>query len=70
MSVQEIKLQIERLSVDELLQLESFLKARRVAETPGFRARIEQAHARMDRDEAVSAAELRALLAKQHPAAS
>ena len=70
MSVQEIKQQIDQLSVEEQLQLESFLKTRRVAEKSGFRDRVEAAHRRIDAGEAVSSAQLRALLAQQQPAAS
>ena len=62
MSVLEIKHQIERLTPDEQSQLESFLKARRLAESPGFRDRVGAAHRRSAAGEAVTAAQLRALL--------
>ena len=69
MSVQQIK-QIDRLTVEEQLQVESFLKAKRVAEKAEFQQRVEAAHRRIDAGEVVSSAQLRALLAKQQRAAS
>jgi len=62
MSFREIKQEIERLSPQEREQLESYLKAKRVADSPGFRSGIDGVHARMDSGQAVSSAELRALL--------
>jgi hypothetical protein len=70
MSFREIKQEIERLSPQEQEQLESFLKARRVAAAPEFRTKVEAAHRRMDGGEAVSAEQLRALLKLPRSAAS
>jgi hypothetical protein len=70
MSVQEIKEKIEQLSAQEQSQLESFLKTKRCAEAPLHRERIEAAHGRIDQGESVTSAQLRALLAKHHAAAS
>jgi len=69
MSFGEIKREIDRLSLEERQQLESFLKAKRSAELPTFRSRVEAAHRRMDAGDAVSSAELRALLNIPQPAA-
>lgn len=68
--MQEIKHQIDRLTVEEQLQIESFLKAKRVTEKVEFQQRVEAAHRRIDSGEIVSSAQLRALLAKQQRAAS
>jgi hypothetical protein len=62
MSVQELKQQIAGLSSDDQAQLESYLKAMRTARAPGFQERVAAAHQRMDRGEAVSSTELRAML--------
>lgn len=70
MSVQEIKRQLEQLTAEEQQQVESFLKARRIAESAEYRQRVAAAHERMDRGEGVSSAELRAILARQQSAAS
>ena len=70
MSVLEIKHQIERLSPDEQAELESFLKARRVAESPGFSERAHAAHRRMDAGEAISSGQLRDLLSSRPADAS
>jgi hypothetical protein len=70
MSVQEIKHQIDLLTVEEQLQLESFLRAKRVAESAHFQQRIEEAHRRMNAGEGVSSIQLRTLLAQQHSATS
>ena len=69
MSVQEIQSQIDKLSAEEQLQVEAFLKTRRLANSTAFRAKVEAAHGRMDAGEAVTAAQLRAML-KQPAAAS
>jgi hypothetical protein len=70
MSVLEIKHQIERLTPDEQSQLESFLKARRLAESPDFRERVSAAHRRSAAGEAITSAQLRALLHARSTAAS
>ncbi len=70
MSVQEIQSQIAKLSAEEQLQVEAFLKTRRLANSKEFRAKIEAAHRRMDAGEAVTAAQLRALLKKADPASA
>ena len=62
MGLQEIKQQIAGLSSDDQAQLESYLKAMRTARAPGFQERVAAAHGRMDAGEAVSSAELRAML--------
>jgi hypothetical protein len=69
MSVQDIKEQISQLSVEDQLQLEAFLKAKLVTSRAGFHDRVESAHRRMDSGEAISSAQLRALLAREKPAA-
>lgn len=70
MSVQELKRQIAQLSVAEQTELESFLKAKRVADAAGYRVAVEAAHRRMDDGEAISSSELRALLQRGNQAAS
>ena len=67
MSVQEIQSVIAKLSAEEQLQLEAFLKTRRLANSAAFRERIEAAHRRMDEGEAVTAAQLRAMLKQPTP---
>jgi hypothetical protein len=69
MSVQEIQSQISRLSAEEQLQVEAFLKTRRLANSSEFRARVDAAHRRMDAGESVSADQLRAMLKPMLPAA-
>ena len=69
MSVQEIKEQIHRLSTEEQMQLEAFLKSKRVTENAGFQKRVAAAHQRMDAGEHISSSQLRSLLAQQQPAA-
>jgi hypothetical protein len=69
MSVQEIKSEIARLSPSERSELESFLRAKRVAEQPGFREKVDAAQRRMDAGEAVNAVQLRAML-QANPAAA
>ncbi len=64
-----MKHQLERLSSDERSELESFLRAKRVAERPGFRDKVAAAQQRMDAGEAVTAAQLRALRQANPPAA-
>lgn len=63
-----MKTQLERMSPGERSELESFLRAKRVVDRPGFRERIAAAQQRMDAGQAVSAAELRALLETNPPA--
>lgn len=62
MSVQEMKMQLERMSPGERSELESFLRAKRAVERPGFPGKVAAAQKRMDEGLAVTAAELRALL--------
>jgi hypothetical protein len=68
MSVQEIKMQLERMSPGERSELESFLRAKRIVERPGYQEKVAVAQHRMDAGQAVTAAELRALL-QANPAA-
>ena len=70
MSVQEIQSQIAKLSAEEQLQVEAFLKTRRLTNSTAFRAKIEAAHCRMDAGEAVTAMQLRAMLKQPAPAAA
>ena len=70
MSVQEIKRSIERLSAEERTELESFLRARRVATAADFAERVAAAHGRIDAGDAVSAQDLRTLLAEQSGASA
>ena len=69
MSVQEIQSQISRLSAEEQLQVEAFLKTRRLANSSEFRVRVDAAHRRMDAGESVSANQLRAMLKPMLPVA-
>ena len=62
MSVQEMKVQMERMSPDDRSELESFLRAKRVVDRPGFHEKLSAAQQRMDAGQAVTAAELRTLL--------
>ncbi|HWA26258.1 MAG TPA: hypothetical protein VG734_11385 [Lacunisphaera sp.] len=64
-----MKLQLERMSPGERSELESFLRAKRAAEQPGFHDKIAAAQRRMDGGQAVTAAELRALLQANPPVA-
>lgn len=68
MNVQEVKLQLAQLSPSERSDLESFLRARRVADRPEFRERVAAAQQRMDAGEGVTAEQLRALLRANSPA--
>lgn len=67
MSVQELKVQLEQMSLGDRSELESFLRAKRVVDRPEFRERIAAAQQRMDAGQAVTAAELRAMLQASPP---
>ena len=69
MSVQEMKDQLERMSPVERSELEAFLRAKRVVDRPGFSDRVAEAQRRMDAGDAVTAAELRAMLEANPPPA-
>jgi hypothetical protein len=64
MSVQEIQSQISRLSREEQFQMEAFLKAQRLAQSPERKTKVAAAHRRMDTGHYVTMDELKALLAK------
>ncbi len=70
MSVQEIKSQVALLPADERDQLESYLKVLRLARSPQFRVRVDEAHRRMDAGEVVTSAQLRAMLKPEIQASS
>ena len=69
MSVQEMKMQLERMSPGERSELESFLRTKRAVDRPGFRDKIAAAQQRMDAGQVVTAAELRVLLQANPPVA-
>jgi len=48
MSVAEIKQQIEHLSSDEREEIELFLRAKRLSDSPEYRARVARAHQQID----------------------
>lgn len=60
-------MQLERMSPGERSELESFLRAKRAVDRPGFRDRIAAAQQRMDEGQVVTAAELRTLLQTNPP---
>lgn len=62
-------MQLERMSPAERSELESFLRAKRAVDRPGFREKVAAAQSRMDAGEAVTAAQLRALLQAHPPVA-
>lgn len=64
-----MKRQLERMSPSERSELESFLRAKRAVDRPGFRERVVAAQQRMDAGQVVTAAELRALLRTNPPVA-
>lgn len=64
-----MKKQLERMSAGDRSEVEAFLAARRIGERSGFRERVAAAQRRMDGGDAVSAAELRALLQANSPVA-
>ncbi len=64
-----MKTQLERMSPGERSELESFLRAKRVLDQPGFHARVAAAQHRMDAGQMVTAAELRTLLQANPPVA-
>jgi len=68
MNVREVKRESARLSPSERSDLESFLRAKRVAERPEFRERVAAARRRMDAGEMVTTVQLRALLRAHSPA--
>jgi len=57
------------MSAHERSEVESFLRARRVAERPGFREKVAAAQRRMEAGKLVTASELRSLLQANPPAA-
>ena len=67
MSVEEIQSQISKMTREEQLQVEAFLKAQRLAQSPEYRQRVTEAHRRMDAGHYVTLEELKALLAKPRP---
>lgn len=48
MSVQEINTQLEKLSPEELIEVEKRIRILRVITAPGYKERIAEAHKRMD----------------------
>ena len=54
MSLLEIKQELQRLTAAELAEVEGFLRALRVKNSPGFRERIAEANRRMDAGEKIS----------------
>ena len=70
MSVQEIQSQISRLTSEEKLEIEAFLRAQRLARSSEFKQSLKAAHERIDAGSFVTLAELKALLSKRRKATS
>lgn len=65
MSLAEIKEELQRMSAEELLELEQALRVQRVLKSPGFRERIARAHAEMDAGKKVTQEQVEAFVAAQ-----
>lgn len=63
MSLAEIKVEIQRMSAEELLELEQVLRIQRVVTSPGYRERIARAHAEMDAGRKVTQEQFEAFVA-------
>ena len=62
MSLVEIKQELQRMTAEELAEVEGFLRALRVKNSPEFRKRIAEANAEMDAGRKVSQQEVEAYL--------
>ena len=65
MSLAEIKVEIQRMSAEELLEVEKLLRIRRVVSAPGYRERIARARAEMDAGHKVTQEEMEAFMAQR-----
>lgn len=63
MSVKDIQQQLEKLTPEELTQVEQYLKVLRVISAPGFKERIADANRRMDAGQKITQAQFEAMLA-------
>jgi hypothetical protein len=69
MSVAEIKKEIEQLSPQEREEVAQFLRAKQLAESPEYRARVERAHRQIEDRRVVTLEQLKKLVAKNQAAA-
>ncbi len=60
MSVREIQVELEKLTPEELSEVEKRIRILRVTTAPGYRERITEANRRMDAGQKVSAEEFEA----------
>jgi hypothetical protein len=60
MSVQEIQNQLEKLTPEELAEVEKRIRILRVITVPGYKERIAEAHRRMDAGQKVTQEEFEA----------
>lgn len=67
MTISELKLVFERLLPHERLELESFLRAKRGTETPGYSQKVAAAQARMDAGLGIDSVTLHRLLRENPP---
>ncbi len=65
MSVQEIHQQLEKLTPEELAEVEKHIRILRVTTAPGYAERIAEAHRRMDAGRKISEEQSDALIAER-----
>ncbi len=65
MSVQEIHQQLEKLTPEELAEVEKHVRVLRVITAPGYAERIAEAHRRMDAGHKVTEEQVDAVLAER-----
>ena len=68
MSVQEINVQLEKLTPEELAEVEKRVRILRVVTAPGYAERIAAAHRRMDAGHKLTEEQLEAAIAARRAA--
>jgi hypothetical protein len=65
MSVQEIQVQLEKLSAEELAEVEKRVRILRVVTAPGYKEKIAEAQRRVDAGKLLTAEEVEVELARR-----
>lgn len=68
MSLAEVKETVAKLTPDERDELLQFMRARRLIDSPEYRARVEEAHREIDEGKYVTLHQLKELVAKNQVA--
>lgn len=64
MSLAEVKEEIQRMSAEELLEVEKILRIQRVVKSPGYRERITRSHAEIEAGKKVTQEQVEAFAAQ------